>query len=305
MMRGSVWLVAVAICLLLTISEAASSGGLRRVEDGGDGEVRETRQPTAAPTLENFIFGGDATPTDAPTVAPVPDDEKPASPAATPSEPAVGEDEATTLAPSVPDGNDDEYAAPAVAPSVTPNDDGDESTLAPACSVVPDDAADTAAPTIYLEDYETFSPTDTENAATETAPTQAPTVEDVASAPSVGNNDAPSDYDGDNSPAAAPADIYHNQGGYDDPTDYEDALKPPTEEPELYVPADDDPVKNEPGTASGETWIQPGESPEEMAHDRNVLIAVCVICGVAFLLMIITAQQMMENPDGCCARYEA
>jgi hypothetical protein len=299
MMRGSVWFVAVAICLLLlTISEAASSGGgLRRVEDGGDGEVRETRQPTAAPTKENFIFGGgDAVTTDAPSAAPVPDDETPASPAATPSEPAAGEDEATTLSPSVPDGNDDEYAAPAVAPSVTPNDDGDESTLAPASAVVPDDAADTAAPTIYLEDYETFAPTETENAATETAPTQAPSID---------NNDAPSEYDGDYSPVASPEDVYHNQGGNDDPADYEDSVQPPTEEPEPYVPLDDDPVKNEPGTASDETWIQPGESPEEMAHDRNVLIAVCVICGVAFLLMIITAQQMMENPDGCCARYEA
>ena len=40
-----------------------------------------------------------------------------------------------------------------------------------------------------------------------------------------------------------------------------------------------------------------------MIHDQNVLIAVGVLCGVGILLMIITAHQMVENPDGCCARY--
>jgi hypothetical protein len=74
-----------------------------------------------------------------------------------------------------------------------------------------------------------------------------------------------------------------------------------TEKPVPYVPLDDDPVKDE--SASAQPWLQPGESPEQMAHDKNVVIAVSVIVGVAFVLTIITAQQMMENPDGCCARY--
>jgi hypothetical protein len=92
-----------------------------------------------------------------------------------------------------------------------------------------------------------------------------------------------------------------------DTDSYDYSLDAPTDKPVTYVPPDDDPVKGEDEDFTGEatdggkfTWNE-GETPEEMAHDPNVAILVGVLCGVALLLMIITAQQMLENPDGFCA----
>lgn len=271
-MRCSVWLLVVA-CLLLTSSEAFSSGGLRRLEDG------ETREPTATPTLmprddNNHVVGSA---TDAPT-APAPD----------------GDYVPATLA-----------LAPTLAPSVQQDDEVDSSTLMPT-SVVPNDAGNgfPSAPTVYSPEGETFYPTEKEptDQGETLAPTHTPT--GITPAPSSLDDTIPA------SPAASPSqgpgddDIYvEDQGGGDDT--YNGYVEEPTDEPAPYVPLDDDPVKDEEGEVGGTSkWVQEGESPEDMMHDRNVIIAVSVIGGVALLLMIITAQQMMENPDGCCARYE-
>ncbi len=102
------------------------------------------------------------------------------------------------------------------------------------------------------------------------------------------------------SPTYAPTEDGGDGGG--DEFDEWDNYTPPTEPPVVYVPPDEeqDPIKNANTTGS---WMREGETPEDMIHDRNVLIAASVLCGVGILLMIITAHQMVENPDGCCARY--
>jgi hypothetical protein len=76
------------------------------------------------------------------------------------------------------------------------------------------------------------------------------------------------------------------------------AVAAPTEE---YVPLDDDPIKNE-DIAVEEEWAD-SMTLEQMEKDRNVLIALSTVAGFGFLLMIITAHQMLENPDGCYATY--
>jgi len=85
------------------------------------------------------------------------------------------------------------------------------------------------------------------------------------------------------------------EGGWQDPEDEE------TKAP--YVPpVGDDPFANTPDETlwTGGDWKQ--ESPEEMMHDKNVIIAVSCTVAFGFILAIITAQQVIENPDGFCAR---
>ncbi|KAL3943842.1 MAG: hypothetical protein SGBAC_002093 [Bacillariaceae sp.] len=48
-------------------------------------------------------------------------------------------------------------------------------------------------------------------------------------------------------------------------------------------------------------YFDHAEPIEEMEHDRNVAIALGICGGIALCLAIITAQQMLENPHGCCA----
>lgn len=73
-----------------------------------------------------------------------------------------------------------------------------------------------------------------------------------------------------------------------------------------YVPpTGDDPFAKEPDESewTGQDWKQ--ETPEEMMHDKNVIAAVvaaavfAMLCGC--VLAICAAQQVIENPDGCCA----
>jgi hypothetical protein len=44
------------------------------------------------------------------------------------------------------------------------------------------------------------------------------------------------------------------------------------------------------------------EEYDSMVHDRNVAIVASVFGAIGFILLLITAQQIIENPDGCCAR---
>lgn len=69
-----------------------------------------------------------------------------------------------------------------------------------------------------------------------------------------------------------------------------------------YVPpTGDDPFAKEPDESewANQDWKQ--ETPEEMMHDKNVIIAVASAVLFGFVLAICSAQQVIENPDGCCA----
>ena len=67
-----------------------------------------------------------------------------------------------------------------------------------------------------------------------------------------------------------------------------------------YVSPNDDPIKNNPDE---EEWIvKPGETPDQLVHDSNFVIAIGSTLGIMLLLMVCTAQQVMDNPDGLCAR---
>jgi hypothetical protein len=91
---------------------------------------------------------------------------------------------------------------------------------------------------------------------------------------------------------------------------------PPTSKPVIYVATDDDPLQQEDesiaekegqegnsqtGGIGDYLYFDHGESLEEMEHDQNVAIALGVCFGIGLCLTIITAHQMMDNPDGCCA----
>lgn len=91
---------------------------------------------------------------------------------------------------------------------------------------------------------------------------------------------------------------------------------PPAAKPVIYVATDDDPLQQEDesiaekeneeeGSKTGGIgdliYFDHAESLEEMEHDRNVAIALGVCFGIGFCLLIMTAHQMLENPDGCCA----
>ena len=84
--------------------------------------------------------------------------------------------------------------------------------------------------------------------------------------------------------------------------------KPPTEPPTAeYVPpppSAGDPVEQEQEEEKEQDadWGEGKETLEELERDQRVLIALGVIGGIALLLLICTAHQMLENPDGCCAR---
>jgi hypothetical protein len=81
---------------------------------------------------------------------------------------------------------------------------------------------------------------------------------------------------------------------------------PPTERPTgKYIPPDDDPVKQEEEEEKegGEAeWSEQQESLEQLERDQRVLIALAVIGGFVLLMLICLAHQLLENPDGCCAR---
>ena len=87
-------------------------------------------------------------------------------------------------------------------------------------------------------------------------------------------------------------------------TPYPTAYRPPTLRPSVpYVSTDDDPLKDTDGFGSKiEDWFSNESTIEEMEHDRNVIIALSVVFGFMFFFSVFVAYQMLENPDGCCAR---
>jgi len=70
-----------------------------------------------------------------------------------------------------------------------------------------------------------------------------------------------------------------------------------------YIPPTDDSVDplspDDPSNAR--EWND--SSIEEMEHDRTVLIALLTTFALGLLLSIFVAQQLMQNPNGCCTRY--
>ena len=91
----------------------------------------------------------------------------------------------------------------------------------------------------------------------------------------------------------------------------------PTQRPtRTYTSSDDDPLKNDVldeadsmDSSSSEEWgwndstVEEIEQKiEEMEHDKAVIIALSVVFGVMFFFSIFVAYQMLENPEGCCAR---
>jgi hypothetical protein len=103
----------------------------------------------------------------------------------------------------------------------------------------------------------------------------------------------------------------NNPENYEDPTG--DAAK--EESTETYEPPDDDPVDEGIDGEVENDWedLTPAELAkkdleeaekdlDEALHDKYVPI-VSAVCGViALFFMIFVAQQMIENPDGCCAK---
>jgi len=76
----------------------------------------------------------------------------------------------------------------------------------------------------------------------------------------------------------------------------------PTEAPIVpYIVNDDgyDPLQDEDMEIEKEKWDN--ETLEEMEHDQNVLIALSVVGAIGLCLALLSAQQLIENPDGCCA----
>jgi len=88
------------------------------------------------------------------------------------------------------------------------------------------------------------------------------------------------------------------------PTPYPMPFKSPTLRPAVpYVSSDDDPLENSDGYASKiEDWFSNESTIEEMEHDKTVIIALSVVFGLMFFFSVFVAYQMLENPDGCCAR---
>lgn len=90
--------------------------------------------------------------------------------------------------------------------------------------------------------------------------------------------------------------------GGDSGGDWEDVWKPPTKSPVKYVSRDDDILVAE-EEENNANWAKNNyETLEQMAHDRNVLIALSTVFGLMILFSVIVAHQMLNNPDGCCAR---
>merc|ERR1712008_143685 len=48
-------------------------------------------------------------------------------------------------------------------------------------------------------------------------------------------------------------------------------------------------------------YFDHAESIDDMEHDSNVVVALGILGGIGLCLAIITAQQMLENPNGCLA----
>eukprot|EP00538_Stauroneis_constricta_P002562 CAMPEP_0119561676 /NCGR_PEP_ID=MMETSP1352-20130426/18322_1 /TAXON_ID=265584 /ORGANISM="Stauroneis constricta, Strain CCMP1120" /LENGTH=279 /DNA_ID=CAMNT_0007609929 /DNA_START=211 /DNA_END=1051 /DNA_ORIENTATION=+ len=172
-----------------------------------------------------------------------------------------------SLEPTIVDGFDTESPTSSLAPTAMDDFDGNEATTTP--SPTPLDST-------------------TENGDSDSAaPTVAPTV-----APTPGSFEVYTDF-----PTSKPISSYTKPPH----------AKPTNEPTEEYVPPDDDPVKKEDADEkSTDEWDEEDyETLEEMEKDRNVLIALGVVFGFGLILTLITAHQMLENPEDVVRVYAA
>ena len=96
------------------------------------------------------------------------------------------------------------------------------------------------------------------------------------------------------SPTAAVKPVGGDDNEYVQEPTTDDAIVDPQ-----YVSPNDDPIKK----SDEEQWaVKPGETPDQLVHDSNFVIAIGATVGIMLLLMVCTAQQVMDNPDGLCAR---
>lgn len=135
--------------------------------------------------------------------------------------------------------------------------------------------------------------------------------DDVNYIDDIGYTDAPSSSGMNPSPDDIPSPTLSPTTMWRAPT----YVTPPTAKPVVYVATDDDPLQQEDesiaeteeqedtqtGGIGDSLYFDHAESIEEMEHDSNVAIALGVCLGLGLCLTIITAHQMMDHPDGCCA----
>jgi hypothetical protein len=154
-----------------------------------------------------------------------------------------------------------------------------------------------------------------EQAALTPTPTPAPTTSVPTRAPydaySNYNNDGPTNSNYNDGPTnASPSNNWptgENPGGnsYGNPTV---EVKDPYDTHDTYDPPDDDPVKEDADGEIEDEWEEKTtieiaeEDAEEMLHDKWVPVTAGICGGIAFFFMIFVAQQMIENPDGCCSK---
>jgi hypothetical protein len=143
------------------------------------------------------------------------------------------------------------------------------------------------------------------NAFVNSAPSPSPSVAVAISSPTA----APVTQ----APTEATESYYNNRPSNNKPWENPDNREPPAPpKEESYEPPDDmfndDPVSQEIDEDIANEWDDKNpyeiakQEADEALHDKWVPI-VASVCGViAFFLMIFVAQQMIENPDGCCAK---
>jgi hypothetical protein len=200
----------------------------------------------------------------------------------------------TTLAPTKIGGGDDQGGDDPNGEGGVPggNDQGGaEGVPSPA----PSGESDTAQPTADNTTMDTETPTAEAGNEGDT-PSPTPFNEPVSSEPTEDEFPTYDDYPTYDEPT-------YDEPTYGQPT-YPTYAKLPTQKPAAeYIPPPDDLDPNQPLQPSGGDKEWHNESIEEIEHDRNVIIALSVVGALGFLLTIITAHQMLENPDGWCARY--
>jgi hypothetical protein len=132
-------------------------------------------------------------------------------------------------------------------------------------------------------------------------PTSSPVLGGTTLSPAYGIDDV-------SMPTMAPSVTYVAGTGRPTRAYWSDAI--PTQSPVEYIANDDDPIQKEEnedkerpsnGGIGDYVYFDHAEPIEDMEHDENVAIALGTVSGIGLLLLIITAHQMLNNPDGCCA----
>ena len=217
--------------------------------------------------------------------------------------------------------------------SSTPSS-GAETTIAPQGSTTISNAQSTTSPdSIGLNDETTPSPIDNSSTSTSSSSTTTPYEDqwgtDVDDETNTGDNQTSyhwfDESDDEERNDDSPEEGYPQQDDYTTSSSYPWTDNSPTDQPtprpthQSYTsPTDDilddesessqyefnDDIKNNIQTAEEKVkeYLDGVESPEEMEKDVNVQVVAGVLTFVFVVLWLTTAWQVMENPDGVCAR---